>query len=106
MIIAPADAGATAARMPIPVPAGWRLRPAAGTRVIRDGEILVGGSPLRILTLSARAASLVRGWLAGQPVGWAHAEDQKARGDRDEREDRDERGDRGERGERDERGDR
>jgi mycofactocin glycosyltransferase len=52
-----------------PVPAGWRLRLAAGVRVVRDGEVLVGGSPLRALTLSPRGTSLLQGWLAGQPVG-------------------------------------
>ncbi|HTP22876.1 MAG TPA: mycofactocin biosynthesis glycosyltransferase MftF [Solirubrobacteraceae bacterium] len=34
-----------------------------------DGEVLLGGSPMRMMTLSARGAQLVRGWLAGQPVG-------------------------------------
>jgi mycofactocin system glycosyltransferase len=51
-----------------PVPAGWRLRLAAGARVLRDGEVLLGGSPLRALTLSARGAALVSAWLAGRPV--------------------------------------
>ena len=31
--------------------------------------MLVGGSPLRALTLSRRGTSLLHGWLAGQPVG-------------------------------------
>jgi mycofactocin glycosyltransferase len=52
-----------------PVPVGWRLRRAADLQLVRDGEILLGGSPLRMLRLSARATSLVQGWLAGQPVG-------------------------------------
>src|SRR5438309_1562328 len=72
-----------------PLPAGWRLRLAAGTRVVEGGgggggrgrrrrraagspvrgSILVGGSPLRILTLSGRGTHLLRGWLAGQSVG-------------------------------------
>ncbi len=54
--------------MPAPVPAGWRLHPAAGLQIARDGAVLVGGSPLRVLTLSLRGAHLVSGWLAGQPV--------------------------------------
>ena len=53
----------------IPVPAGWRLRPAHGVRTLRGGEVLVGGTPLRILTLSPRGAGLVGGWWAGEPVG-------------------------------------
>lgn len=64
---------------PVPVPPGWRLRLAAGVRVIRDGEVLLGGSPLRALTLSARGTSLLRGWLAGQPVGYGEAEGRFAR---------------------------
>jgi mycofactocin glycosyltransferase len=54
--------------MPPPLPAGWRLRPAAGLELVRDGEVLLGGSPLRVLRLSARATTLVSGWLAGRPV--------------------------------------
>jgi mycofactocin glycosyltransferase len=57
-----------------PVPAGWRLRPSRGLRVERDGQVLLGGSPTRLLTLSPQAAQMTRGWLAGQPVGEAHAE--------------------------------
>lgn len=51
-----------------PVPAGWRLRAAAGLQLVRGGEVLLGGSPLRALTLSPRGTALVSGWLAGQPV--------------------------------------
>lgn len=58
-----------------PVPAGWRLRLAYGVQVLRDGEVLLGGSPLRALTLSPRGTALVSAWLAGQPVG----EDRAAR---------------------------
>ncbi len=79
MIIALADERAIPATVPIPVPAGWRLRRAAGTRVIRGGELLMGGSPLRILTLSPRAGVLVLGWLAGQPVSDAPGERALAR---------------------------
>ena len=32
----------------------------------------MGGSPLRALTLSPRGTALLRGWLAGQPVGGNH----------------------------------
>lgn len=56
------------------VPAGWRLRLAAGVRVVRGGEVLVGGSPLRALTLSPRGTSLLQGWLAGQPVSGSDSE--------------------------------
>jgi mycofactocin glycosyltransferase len=52
-----------------PVPDGWRLRPAHGVRRARGGAVLLGGSPLRALTLSPRGTALVSGWLAGQPVG-------------------------------------
>ena len=42
-----------------PVPAGWRLRQAEGVRVLAAGRTLLGGSPLRVLTLSPRGARLV-----------------------------------------------
>jgi mycofactocin glycosyltransferase len=51
------------------VPAGWQLRAARGVRLVRGGEALLGGAPLRILTLSARGAELVAGWWAGRTVG-------------------------------------
>jgi mycofactocin glycosyltransferase len=54
--------------MPPPVPPGWRLRAAATLHVARDGTVLLGGAPLRVLTLSDRGARLVDGRLAGQPV--------------------------------------
>jgi mycofactocin glycosyltransferase len=53
----------------VPVPAGWRLRPARGLWWGRGGEVVLGGSPPRLLTLAPRGAALVDGWLAGQPVG-------------------------------------
>jgi mycofactocin glycosyltransferase len=62
-----------------PVPAGWRLRPAAGLQVLRDGQLLLGGSPLRALTLSARGTGLLSAWLASQPVGEGEAERKLAR---------------------------
>src|SRR5690348_12725354 len=65
--------------MPPPFPAGWRLRPAAGLQVVRDGETLLGGSPLRLLRLSARATTLISSWLAGQPVGEGETERRLAR---------------------------
>jgi mycofactocin glycosyltransferase len=65
--------------MAVPVPAGWRLRSAATTRVVGGGRVLVGGSPLRALTLSPRGASLVAGWLAGQSVGESDGEGLLAR---------------------------
>ncbi|HUJ34212.1 MAG TPA: mycofactocin biosynthesis glycosyltransferase MftF [Solirubrobacteraceae bacterium] len=52
----------------MPVPAGWRLRPARGLRRRRGGKVLLGGSPTRLITLSPRGAALVDAWLAGQPV--------------------------------------
>jgi len=58
----------------VPVPAGWRLRPARGLRRARGGEVLLGGSPPRLLTLSSRGAGLVKAWLGGQPVGEEVAE--------------------------------
>ena len=51
-----------------PAPAGWHLHLAAGVQVLRDGAVLLGGSPLRALTLSPRGSVLMSGWLAGRAV--------------------------------------
>jgi mycofactocin glycosyltransferase len=56
------------------VPAGWRLRPSASLRTISDGKLLLGGAPLRLLTLSSRGTRLVAGWSVGRPVGEASDE--------------------------------
>ena len=56
------------------VPAGLRLCPDAGTRLLRGGSrlgggaVLVGGSPVRVLRLTAAGARQVAGWLDGTPV--------------------------------------
>jgi mycofactocin system glycosyltransferase len=49
-----------------------------GVRVV-GGRTLVGGSPLRMLTLSDRGTQLLRAWLAGQPVGEDEGERRLAR---------------------------
>jgi mycofactocin glycosyltransferase len=51
-----------------PLPAGWRVQLAANVQVLRDGAVLLGGSPLRALTLSPRGTALVAAWWAGAPV--------------------------------------
>jgi len=51
-----------------PAPAGMCLRPDQGLRSLAGGTVLVGGSPLRLLRLAPRAATLVRGWWDGVPV--------------------------------------
>jgi len=50
------------------VPAGFRLRPDPGTRVLAGGTVLTGGSPARVLRLSPAGARHVRGWWSGTPV--------------------------------------
>jgi mycofactocin glycosyltransferase len=49
------------------VPAGLRLRPDERTQLL--GDVLVGGTPARVLRLTGNGARQVRSWLAGQPVG-------------------------------------
>ncbi len=50
-------------------PAGWQVQADAGLRTADDGRLLIGGSPLRLMRLSAAGASTVAGWIAGDPVG-------------------------------------
>jgi len=45
-----------------------RLRPDPGTRVLAGGTVLAGGSPIRVLRLTAAGARHVAGWWSGTPV--------------------------------------
>src|SRR5699024_1012874 len=46
---------------PAPLPNGFAIRLAPGTRVLAGGEVLIGGSPTRLLRLRPRAAALLAG---------------------------------------------
>jgi len=59
------------------VPAGFAVRPDDETRL--NDHVLVGGSPTRVLRLTAGGVGQVRGWLAGQPVGDSQASRKLAR---------------------------
>jgi mycofactocin glycosyltransferase len=50
------------------VPVGVRLCADSGTRLIADGSVLVGGSPVRVLRLTPAGGRQVADWLAGSPV--------------------------------------
>jgi mycofactocin glycosyltransferase len=52
-----------------------RLRPDPGTRLLAGGTVLAGGSPVRVLRLTAPGARHVAGWWSGTPV----PEDRRAR---------------------------
>ncbi len=45
------------------------LRASPGVSIDRNGRRLIGGSPLRLMTLTASGAELVAGWFDGNPVG-------------------------------------
>ena len=49
-------------------PAGVRLVPDPGTRLVADGMVLVGGSPARVLRLTPAGSRQVASWFAGAPV--------------------------------------
>ncbi len=49
-------------------PAGLRLRPDPGSRLLAGGTLLVGGSPVRVLRLTPSGARVVAGWWSGTPV--------------------------------------
>jgi mycofactocin system glycosyltransferase len=59
MMAGPDDAG---------VPAGMRLAPDPGTRLVAGGMVLVGGSPVRVLRLTPAGARQVAAWFSGEPV--------------------------------------
>jgi mycofactocin system glycosyltransferase len=50
------------------------MRPSANLRTASDGKLLLGGSPLRLLTLTTRGTRLVAAWSVGRPVGDARDE--------------------------------
>ncbi len=45
-----------------------RLRADSGTRLVADGGVLVGGSPVRVLRLTPAGARQVAAWFSGTPV--------------------------------------
>lgn len=49
-------------------PAGMRLAPDPGTRLVAGGSVLAGGSPVRVLRLTPAGARQVASWFAGAPV--------------------------------------
>src|SRR5271170_1759762 len=49
-------------------PAGLGLRPDPGSRLLADGTVLVGGSPVRVLRLTRSGARQVADWWRGAPV--------------------------------------
>jgi len=56
-------------RRAAPLPASFTLYPAASTVQIDDGAVVLGGSPVRLFRISARAQRLVARWRAGHAVG-------------------------------------
>jgi mycofactocin system glycosyltransferase len=50
------------------VPAGFRLRPDAGARMLANATVITGGYPTRVLRLSTAGARHVAGWWSGTPV--------------------------------------
>jgi mycofactocin system glycosyltransferase len=49
-------------------PAGLRIEPDPGARLVAGGTVLVGGSPVRVLRLTSGGAQQVASWFAGKPV--------------------------------------
>ena len=52
----------------VTVPAGMRLAPDPGMRLVAGGTVLAGGSPVRVLRLTPAGARQVASWFAGAPV--------------------------------------
>ena len=50
------------------VPAGFRLSPDPGSRMLAGGAVLVGGYPARVLRLTPAGARSIQGWFAGTAV--------------------------------------
>jgi mycofactocin system glycosyltransferase len=52
----------------VAAPAGLRLAPDPGTRLVAGGAVLVGGSPVRVLRLTPAGTCQVESWFSGTPV--------------------------------------
>jgi len=57
-----------------PAPAGFGLALDPAARATDGGRVLIGGTPLRILTLTSAGQRLVGRWSTGAPIGPADAE--------------------------------
>src|SRR5579871_746869 len=62
-------------RRTTPLPATFTVHPAPSTVRLDTGALVLGGNPLRLFRISARAQRLLDGWRAGRTVG-----DQRATG--------------------------
>jgi mycofactocin glycosyltransferase len=62
-----------------PLPSSFRLAEDPSTVSLDEGSVLLGGSPLRLLRLSARARDQVARWRAGEGVGPARGRQLLAR---------------------------
>lgn len=56
-------------RRATPLPASFTLHQAASTAHLDDGAVVLGGSPVRLFRISARAQRLIDRWRAGHTVG-------------------------------------
>ena len=56
-------------RRTTPLPGSFGVHPAASTVHLDDGTVVLGGSPLRLFRISARAQRLLERWRIGHPVG-------------------------------------
>jgi mycofactocin system glycosyltransferase len=56
-------------RRTTPLPASFTLHQAASTAHLDDGAVVLGGSPVRLFRISARAQRLIDRWRAGHTVG-------------------------------------
>jgi mycofactocin system glycosyltransferase len=65
----PASLRAAPDRTATPLPASFTLHPAPATVHLDGGTVVLGGSPIRLLRISARARTLLEWWRVGHPVG-------------------------------------
>jgi mycofactocin system glycosyltransferase len=74
-----APIGAAPDRATTPLPGTFGLSVDPTTKRLDQGRVLMGGSPLRLLRITARAGSLVERWQAGALVGSKRSEQILAR---------------------------
>ena len=56
-------------RVTTPLPGSFTLQPAPTTAHLDAGQVVLGGSPIRLFRISERARGLLEWWRVGHPVG-------------------------------------
>jgi mycofactocin system glycosyltransferase len=69
----PSPVRAAPPRSSTPLPGSFRLAEDPSTTTLDNGDVFLGGSPLRLFRVSERARGIIARWQKGEPVGGGRA---------------------------------